>query len=292
MILVNVLLIVALASGVVVLMLTAQDDGLQRALRLREAARADAIVRGGELSAIVALRRDALIAPDSDTPREPWARIGDSAAKIDGGTFSLAIADAQARFNINLLARRDAASVQLFVQIVGALGLPADVATRAAALVQGLGGISDLSQLALAGIDRRSIDRLATLVTALPGTTPINVNTADARLLGVLLGDPAAGRFLAARRDGKGSLTPDDFALAQRLLPPGAGYTSDFYWVRARVAIGDTVREQASLLHRRRQPAGPTVVSIGRWNGLAVPAQAPALADRPIRPIPNDSPTS
>ena len=278
MILVNVLLIVALASSVVALMLSAQDEGLQRAIRTREAGQADAAIRGGELSAIVALRRDAAVAPASDNLSEPWAKIGDRAVPIAHGRFTLAIADAQAKFNINALARGDVAALATMTRIGAALALPADAVPRATALIQAIGPLPDLAALGLAGIDRATIARLAPLVTALPGNTPVNVNTADARLLGVLLGNPVAGETLAARRNRRGFLTADDFALAHAPLPPGTGFTSSLFWVRARVAIGDTAREQTSLLLRRSDGARPAVAAIGRWTGAA-PAQAPALPE-------------
>lgn len=278
MILVNVLLIVALASSVVVLMLTAQDEGLQRAIRAREAAQADAAIRGGELSAIAALRRDAATAPTSDNLAEPWAHIGDTAVPIAHGRFTLAIADAQARFNINALARGDVASLATMTRIGAALGLRADTVPRATALIQAVGPLSDLAALGLAGIDRASVAKLAGLVTALPGTTQVNLNTADARLLGILLDNPVAGETLAARRGRQGYLTADDFALAHALPPPGTGFTSNLYWVLTRVTIGDTAREQTSLLLRRSDGARRAVVGIGRWTGTA-PAQAPPLAE-------------
>ena len=63
MILVNVLMFVAIASGLVLLLINREELALDRALRTREAARALAVVRGGELSAVVALRRDMVVAP-------------------------------------------------------------------------------------------------------------------------------------------------------------------------------------------------------------------------------------
>ena len=58
MILVNVLMFVAIASGLVLLMINREELALSRGLRTSEASRALAVVRGGEVSAIVALRRD------------------------------------------------------------------------------------------------------------------------------------------------------------------------------------------------------------------------------------------
>ena len=97
MILVNVLMFVAIAAGLVLLMINREELALDRGLRTREAARALAIVRGGELSAVVALRRDAEQSPEVDHVGEPWAKLSESGAPIEGGSFDLAIADAEGR---------------------------------------------------------------------------------------------------------------------------------------------------------------------------------------------------
>ena len=59
MILLNVLLILAVASVAVLVMVTSQDIEVQRSTRRRDAAQAGAYARAGELSAITGLRRDA-----------------------------------------------------------------------------------------------------------------------------------------------------------------------------------------------------------------------------------------
>ena len=92
MILVNVLMFVAIASGLVLLMINREEVALDRSIRSREAARALAIVRGGELSALSALQRDARVAPEADYPGEPWGAIGENGIAIEGGRFDLAIA--------------------------------------------------------------------------------------------------------------------------------------------------------------------------------------------------------
>ena len=57
MILVNVLMFVAIASGLVLLMINREEVALDRSIRSREAARALAIVRGGEgATKVVAVR--------------------------------------------------------------------------------------------------------------------------------------------------------------------------------------------------------------------------------------------
>ncbi|WP_174274073.1 type II secretion system protein GspK [Sphingomonas bacterium] len=276
LVLVNVLLMVVLASGLVAAMLVAQNASLQRSQRLRDAASADAALAGAELSAIGALRRDAVRQPESDDLNQSWARIGDRDRAIAGGTFSLVVADAQAKFNVNTLARGDSASRATLASIVDLLRLPPDVATRIAALLKAVGPISSLAQLGLAGVQPAQIAKLAAFCTVLPpAAATINVNTADERLLGVLVGDQVAGRLLANRRARQGFLARPDFIFARTLVPSSAGFASDFYWVRGSVSIGGTRRGQTTLLRRDVRAKRPEVVPISRWIGGGAPLEAP-----------------
>lgn len=280
MVLINVLLMVALASGILVLMAVAQESSLDRSIRLRDAAAADAAIRGGELSAVAALRRDAAKAPEADTLAEPWAQIGDESVPIQGGRFQLAIADAQAKLNLNGIGLNDVGTMRTFTLVSQALSLPPETFGKIVAFLKGARQISRLDQLELAGVDPATVAQLAQLCTVLPGITKINVNTASEGLLIALTGDPVAGRVLATRRGRQGFLNRDDFALARTPMPAIAGYTSDLFWVRARVTIRGLAREETALLRRSRTKAGPAVTPIARWIGRAAPLDAPALAVR------------
>lgn len=270
MILVNVLLFVAIAAAIVALMLSAQGVAGERTIMLGEAARAGAIARGGELSAVAALRRDALEAPASDHAGEAWGRVAQDEVPIVGGSFDLAIADAQGRFNINSLAGDDPVAIEALGRIAAALRLPPEVSLRVAVLIRTGGPIDDLSPLRSAGLDAATTARLERLVTALPGTARVNLNAASEELLAILLDSPAKARMLVAVRERRGFLTPEDFDGG---LPPGSGFTSDLYWVRTRVTIGDTRQQLTSLIARRREGARLVVAPVARWRG----AQAPAL---------------
>ncbi|WP_331012045.1 general secretion pathway protein GspK [Sphingomonas sp.] len=278
MILITVLLFVALATGVVALMLSGEDAALGRAQRMRDAAAAQAAARGAETSAIVALRRDAVLAPAADYPAEPWGALSERGAKIAGGTFDLAIADAQGRFNINMLAGNGVDANLVAMRLATALKVPPELAMRATEFLRQSGPVTDLSPLRLFGLDPARMAALAQLATALPGKTTVNLNAASESLLAILLDDPAAAAKLVAIRTRQGFLTPDDFQRAGTAMPPGTGFTSDLFWVRTRVTIGDTPQQLTSLLQRRRTAAGVEVIAIGRWRGAAVPDQAPTLA--------------
>lgn len=278
MILVNVLMFVAIASALVLLMVNREELALDRALRMREAARAMAVARGGELSAVTALAQDQVTAPESDHRGEPWAQIEDRGAAIDGGTFDLAIADAQGRFNVNLLRSGETAPVLMFRGLAREVGMDDDQVVQAIAWVRTFGPVTDLRPIRLAGVPAATADRLALLVTALPGNTDINLNAAGVEMLTFLFRDRAVAERLIAVRDRQGFLVPKDLADAGVNQPGGTGFRSDTFWVRSRVRIGATTQQVASLIQRRRNPDGTReTVPVARWINAAVPPDAPAL---------------
>ena len=279
MILVNVLLFVAIASGILLLLITSEDGALERAARMREAARAMAIARGGELSAVVALRRDALVAPDSDSRSEPWAALAESGAPIEGGSFDLAIADAQDRFNINALIEPDPVAAGILGHIAAAVGLSQEQAAKATAAIRAAGPVADLRPLAALGLPPAQLARLSGLVTALPYASPINLNAASEDMLTVLTGDAMAARRIVATRDRQGYVTAADLATLNVPIPQGAGLSSNLFWVRSRVRIGDTSQQLTSLIARRDAPGGggKQALVVGRWVGASAPLQAPML---------------
>lgn len=282
MVLVNVLMFVAIAAGLVLLMITREEQGLDRSIRLRQATVAQAIARGGELSAIVALRRDARESPDQDYAREPWGALSESGAPIQGGTFDLAIADAEGRFNVNTLRSGEAGAVVLFTAIARDIGLEDVQVDQAVQAVRVLGPIADLRPLRNLGLSAEQYARIDRLMTALPGDTTINLNAADEEMLGHLFRDPLVARRLVSVRQRTGFLTAKDLADEHLALPWGTSFRSTTFWVRTRATIGRTVQQEAALI-RRRYPinAAPEAVTIGRWRNAAIPAEAPAFP--PVR---------
>ncbi|MBW4330320.1 general secretion pathway protein GspK [Stakelama sp. CBK3Z-3] len=276
MILVNVLLFVAIASGLVLLMINREELALDHALRSSEAARALAVARGGEMSAVVALRRDLIDAPGIDYAGEPWGALQERDARIDGGTFDLSIADAQGRFNINNVREHDASDLVLFRRIALAAGLNETQALAAAQLVREYGPVSDLRPIRLTGIDPAVADRLETMVTALPGKHDINLNTATPELMALLFHDPATvDRLLSIRRQ-RGYLTKEDFSDAGLPPQPGTGFTSDVFWVHSGVTLGGTRQEEAALIVRDTDAKGvPHAAAVERWRNAAIPPEVP-----------------
>lgn len=278
MILVNVLLFVAIASGLLLLMISAEDSGLERGLKMREAARAQAIARGGEVSAVVALRRDAAVAPDNDNRSEPWGALAESGAPIDGGTFDLAIADAQGRFNVNAVMEPDPVAAEALGRIAAAVGMTPEQTVRAVAAIRAAGPLTDIRPLGALGLAPAQVARLSGLLTALPYAGKINLNAASEDLLGIMTGDPMAARRIVVLRDRQGYVTAADLASIDVAMPQGAGLTSDLFWVRTRVRIGDTSQQITSLIARKDDGmGGKAAVVVGRWMGASAPLQAPAL---------------
>jgi general secretion pathway protein K len=279
MILVNVLMFVAIAAGLVLLMINREELALDRALRTREAARALAIVRGGELSALVALRRDAEQSPEVDHVGEPWAKLSERGATIEGGSFDLAIADAEGRFNINSVRTGEVAATILFQTIGNTVGLTADQIVAAVEYVRLRGPVTDLRPLRLAGVEPEVADRLERLVTALPGSTTLNLNAAGEEMLALLFRDPVVAQRLVAVRNRQGFLTAKDLADQNVTLPGGTSFRSNTFWVRTRATIGGTRQQVATLIQRRRFPDGSVeVVPVERWRNAAVPPGAPPLS--------------
>ncbi|HET9510519.1 MAG TPA: Type II secretory pathway component PulK-like protein [Sphingomonas sp.] len=278
MILVNVLMFVAIAAGLVLLMIEREELALDRSLRVREAARAAAVVKGGELSAIAALRRDAIVAPEVDSVAEPWATLAENGAKIDGGTFDLAIADAEGRFNVNALRSGSASAVILFEQIAAAAGIDRDTTLKAVEAVRAYGPFTDLRPLRAAGLAPDALTKIEALVTALPGDTAINLNAATPQVLALLFRDPAVADRLVRTRARKGYLTLDDLAAENVSMPPGASFRSNTFWVRTRARIGDTTQQGVTLIQRSVDDKGVRrTVPVERWSGAAIPPDAPAF---------------
>lgn len=280
MVLINVLVIVMLATAILVMMIASDDTDIELSLRLRNATQASAVARGAELSAVAALRRDLARGADSDSRKDEWAAIADDDAAIDGGRFSFDVSDAQAMFNINNLVRGDAVTKDYFAALVAAVDLSPEKAGQIADLVQTNRGIAGLGDLQAAGLTLAEIRRLAMFATVLPEPTDVNLNTAPETLAAILLNNPGQARKLMAARTaggGKGGgLTREDLALTGIFPPPGSGVTSSYYWARSTVDIGGTSQQLTSLLYRRTMGGGPQVLVLKRWRGAA-PMQVPPL---------------
>ena len=269
-VLINVLAILALTASVVYAMVSLSELAITRSQRFSAAGQAQALIGAGEASAITALRRDMIDASQADHPAEPWAQTNQDPVVIGGGRFALRIEDAQARFNLNSLPGSGMLGLQMLERLVASLDLTPDVTARIAARLAQPAPLERLTDLvAEAGLTLAEVDMLADLITVLPGSTPVNINTAPTSLLAALADNPVQARQLDGIRTRQGFLTPADVAAVQVILPPGAGYGSRYFWVTITVEIDQTSQSLRSLLQRRTGPGGrPEVVVIERDRAL------------------------
>lgn len=262
-VLINVLVILALTSAVLLVMVRSSDLGIARSQAFSDAAQGLALIEGGEASAIAALRRDMIEAPQADHLREAWAKVNQTETAIEAGTFALTITDAQARFNLNSVAGSGVLGGQILTRIAVRLQLPEDTAPRIVARLDTGKPLRTLDQLIPeAGLAPETLARLRGLVTLLPGRAGINLNTAQPDLIFALTDNPVQARILLALRDRKGFLTTGDFAAANVILPAGTGFTSDYFEVVTRVTVGQTSQALHSLLRRYQTDAGVAEVAV------------------------------
>ncbi|MFN4160200.1 MAG: type II secretion system minor pseudopilin GspK [Gemmobacter sp.] len=265
-VLVNVLVVLALMSTVVFAMISLSDLSIARSQRFSEAGQAAALVAAGETSAIIALRRDMVEAPQSDNLTEPWAQIAQEEIRIEAGRFALAIEDAQGRFNLNSLPGSGVLGAQLLQRILAALGMPPDVGLRIGARMSRPERLERLGELvADVGLTEAEVALLSTLVIVLPERTDINVNTAPEELLMALADNPVQAINLLAIRKRQGFLKPSDVTAASMILPTGTGYRTRYFLVTVEATVGDTTRRVHSLLQRQTGAGGrPKVIVLAR----------------------------
>ncbi len=265
-ILINVLVILALTSAVLLVMVRASDISIARSQVFSDAAQGQALILGAEASAIAALRRDMVTAPKSDHLGEEWTAVGQAETQIETGAFAVQITDAQSRFNLNSIAGSGVVGPQILARIVTRLKLPDDTTPRILARLARPDPLLTLNQLIPeAGLSSETLTRLRDLVTLLPGRQDINLNTAPPDLIFALTDNPVQARVLVDLRDRKGSLTAKDISAAAVILLPGTGFTSQYFELITRVTVGQTTQTQHSLLRRYQTGTGqPEVAVIAR----------------------------
>ena len=267
MILLNVLLVVAMASVTVLIMVAGQDIELQRSARLRDVAQASAYARAGELSAVTSLRRDATLAAGTDNLTEPWAALSQTSIAIPRGRFALTIEDEQARFNLNAIAGGRSEPIALFQRIGASVGVAPDILVRISTVVRIAGPLTDDRLLIASGVSANDLLRLQPLVTILPPEAAINLNTVGEPLLALMLNDPDRARELIVQRERVGYLVPADLA-AIGSSPSGTGFTSNHFRTVTAVSVGDVEQVVTSRLRRTASVSGVDVVVTGRLPGV------------------------
>lgn len=254
MILLNVLILVAIAAAAVTVMIASEDNEVRRTTRLKDAAQARALSLAGELSAVVALRRDLQQAPLADAYSEPWAAIAQQPIAVPQGRFALAISDEQARFNINSLVRDDAIAASRFRRVALEAGLTEASLTDVAVLVRTFGPLKDDGLLGSIGLTPAEITGLGRLIAYLPPEVPLNLNTVEADLLEILVDDLSSVRAFLALRSAKGQVNASDL---DRFGFSGlGGLTSSHFSVTTTVSVGDVTQVTVSRIERAMIPHG------------------------------------
>lgn len=267
-VLVNVLVILAIAAGLVLLMLNAQERALGRARLSSNVAQAEALALGAEASVLVALRRDMVEAPEADHLGEPWARSLQEEVRLETGNFSVTVSDVNALFDVNRLSERRLSDIRVLVGIAAALDLPEATATRIAAGLARDGKVARLSDLVRYGVSMEEIAILRPHLVALPEDGLVNLNTSGAVVLAALLGNPGAAGRLLRLREKTGYLTDADLAQAGVIRPPATAYTSNLWDVSALAEVDGATARLASRLLRRVSLRGRDVSVLARRFGV------------------------
>jgi general secretion pathway protein K len=282
--LVTALLVVSLATVAAVAMATRQHIDVRRTGNLVHGEQAYAYALAAESWARVILRRDARESAH-DSLDEDWATALPPIA-VEGGLVNGRVEDLQGRFNLNNLVGEDGkpseADRAYFMRLLDLLGLEqsladnltdwidADIDTRfpdGAEDVHYLLSeppyrtanrpLVSISELRLVkDFDEEALQLLAPHVTALPGRTLINVNTATAVVLQALHSDLEASAVeqLITDRGEEGYQSAAGFlgqtALAGLPLDTSVDVKSDYFRILTDVVVGQGQARLESLLAR------------------------------------------
>ncbi len=292
---VTALLIVAVAASAAVMMLRQQSVMLDQTAMVAGRAQADAYAQAGFDWARGVLAEDARSAGAVDSLDEAWAQPI-AGLPIERAVVAGAIVDEQGKLNLNNLVTGNQKSdpdIKAFIRLLASLGLAAELAEAVVDWIDadsdltGGSGAEDAYYLSLArpyraanqsmqqveelyrvkGFDARAVAKLKPHVTALPGPTKVNANTASELVLAAYLPEVPADtlRDLAARRRAKPMRSPNDIVDATR--PQGNTATiqnhldvkSAFFQVMVQVSQ-DEVQLAGDAMVRREASTGTTIL--------------------------------
>ncbi len=251
-VLVNVLVILAIAGGLLVLLISSQEASLARVSRAADAAVAERIAMGAEASVVDALRRDLDDAPEADHFEEPWAKaVIQDEVILPTGRFSVQITDLQAKFDVNLLADLTAGTQEFARRMMVAVDQPPETANQIARILGAVGRIARLEELQVYGVSSEAIAAMSPYVTALPVAGTINLNGVDPFLLEVMLQNRGQAAQLIRKRDTQGFLSLSDLRNVGALRPQNSGFTSNAFLVDILAEAGDAKIAMQSVIIRR-----------------------------------------
>jgi general secretion pathway protein K len=290
---ITAILVVAISASAATLMLAQQSAMVDQAMLVASRAQADLYARAGLDWARGVLQQDARTGEKVDFPGEAWAKPI-AALPVERALVSGSITDEQGKFNLNNLVRDNARSqpdFAAFQRLLASLGLAPELAEAvldwidADSDLAGANGAETQYYLALRkpyraanaammqveelyqvrGFDAATVAKLRPYVSALPGNTPVNVNTAPNAVLLALL--PDLDERIQAQskvRDAKPLRGKDDIkrwagraltAAEEERLDVASGY----FYVRVQVAQDDVELSTDALVARGAQ-ARPTLL--------------------------------
>lgn len=261
-VLVNVLVILAIAGSLMLVLVNNQDTNLKRIARSADASILEQIVFGAEASVIDALKRDLETAPDQDHLNEDWAKsvIQDN-VQLPTGRFSLQISDLQSKFNINQMADVTAATQEFARRLMIALDQPPQTANQIARILKAIGPVKSLHDLAAFGIPQNTLNALTPHVTALPINTTINLNTVSPFLLSLMLQNKTQADQLIRIRQRQGYLSRQNIQNIGAIRPQNSGFTSNAYLINTTAQTGAArIHMKTRILRQNAQ--GTTSVNI------------------------------
>ncbi len=297
---ITAILIVAVAASAATLMLAQQSAMLDQTMLVATRAQADLYARAGLDWARGILMEDARTAGAIDTLEEGWAKpiVG---LPVERAIVAGAIADEQAKFNLNNLLKgtqKSPEDMEVFKRLLESLAL--DPGLRDAVLdwidpdsdLTSASGAEDAYYLSLRrpyraanqpmvqveelyrvrGFDAATVAKLRPHVTALPGRTSVNVNTAGATVLAALLPEVSTdriSRFIVERRT-KPLATKQEIIQWAKAVPAaavndGLDVKSAFFSVRIQVAQDDVELATDALVQRLPNGAANVVWSRPRY---------------------------
>lgn len=288
---ITAVLIVAVAASAAAVMLAQQSAMIDQAAMVAARAQADLYAQAGVDWARGVLAEDFRQGNEVDTLAEGWAQPI-AALPVERAIVSGHIADEQGRFNLNNVVRqgqKSDADLNVLRGLLGSLGLAPDLADAVLdwidtdADLSGAAGAEDAYYLSLPrpyraanremvqveelyrvrGFDAAAVARLRPHVTALPGRTAINANTASeavvAALFGIAREKAAAG--LAERRAHPFRTVAE---VAERLkgeAPPAGTLDVKSRHFNVRVTVSqDDVRLASEALVRREDTGATAIV--------------------------------
>jgi len=297
---ITAILIVAVAASAATLMLAQQSAMLDQTMLVATRAQADLYARAGLDWARGILIEDARSAGTIDTLEEGWAKPI-AGLPVERAIVAGAIADEQGKFNLNNLLKgtqKSPEDMEIFKRLLESLAL--DPGLRDAVLdwidpdadLASTSGAEDAYYLALRrpyraanqpmvqveelyrvrGFDAATVAKLRPHVTALPGRTSVNVNTAGATVLAALLPEIAKdriARFIIERRT-RPLATKQEIVQWAKEAPAGAvndglDVKSAFFSVRIQVAQDDVELATDALVQRLPNGAANVVWSRPRY---------------------------